>query len=268
VRAVSVHSDALVLTSGMWQTNAVALRDGSEAMLIDSPYFPEELEMLPGVLGQAGFEPDALIATHADFDHLLGRLAFPELALGVAELTAERLQREPGAAQRELRAEDARVYVSRPRPLSLGSVQALPVPGSLELGARELELHPAEGHTGDGLAVLAPAQELLVCGDYLSNVEIPTLGPGGSIDAYRATLARLAPLVERVQTVVPGHGSPLHRDDALRVLDEDMDYLDALEAGEPRPKLAEGRDDARQRELHAENLALVSSASGAGSSGV
>jgi glyoxylase-like metal-dependent hydrolase (beta-lactamase superfamily II) len=268
VRAVSVHPDALVLTSGMWQTNAVALRGGGEAMLVDSPYFPEELEMLPGVLAQAGFEPDALIATHADFDHLLGRLAFPELALGVADLTAERLRREPGAAQRELRDSDARFYVTRPRPLALGSVQALPAPGSVELGDAELELHPAEGHTGDGLAVLAPAQELLACGDYLSGVEVPTLGPGGSIDAYRATLARLAPLVERCATVVPGHGSPLDREAALRVLDEDMDYLDALERGEPRPRLPEGRDDGRQRELHEENLALVSSATGAGSSGV
>jgi glyoxylase-like metal-dependent hydrolase (beta-lactamase superfamily II) len=268
VRAVSVHPDALVITSGMWQTNAVALRAGGEAMLVDSPYFPEELEMLPGVLAQAGFEPDALIATHADFDHLLGRLAFSELALGVAELTAERLQREPGAAQRELRDADARYYVTRPRPLSLGSVQSLPAPGSLELGDTELELQPAEGHTGDGLAVLAPRQELLACGDYLSDVEIPTLGPGGSIDAYRATLARLAPLVERCATVVPGHGSPLDRDTALRVLDEDVDYLDALERGERRPRLPEARDGSRQRELHEENLALVSSGGGTGTSGV
>ena len=32
----------------MWQTNAVALRADGEAMLIDSPYFPDELEALPG----------------------------------------------------------------------------------------------------------------------------------------------------------------------------------------------------------------------------
>jgi len=257
VRAVSVHTDALVLTSGMWQTNAVALRSGSEAMLVDSPYFPDELELLPGVLAQAGFEPDGLIATHGDFDHLLGRLAFPGLALGVGELTAERLQREPGAAQRELRDADAEFYVTRPRPLALGSVQALPVPGSVELGDGELELHPAEGHTGDGLAVLAPDHGLLACGDYLSDVELPMISPGGSLAAYRATLARLGPLVERCETVVPGHGSPLERDAALRVLDEDVDYLDALERGDERPELPPGRDTGAQRKLHAENLAAV-----------
>jgi glyoxylase-like metal-dependent hydrolase (beta-lactamase superfamily II) len=257
VRAVSIHPQALVLTSRMWQTNAVALRAGEEAMLIDSPYFPDELDLLPGVLAQAGFEPDALIATHADFDHLLGRLAFPSLALGVGELTAERLAASPGAAQRDLRDADGEFYVVRPRPLSLGTVQALPVPGSVELGEEELELHPAEGHTADGMAVLAPWCWVLACGDYLSDVEIPTLNEGGSIDAYRATLARLAPLVERASTVVPGHGSPLPRDDALRVLDEDVEYLDALELGEERPRLPAGRDSRRQRELHAENLELM-----------
>ncbi|MEJ7789770.1 MAG: MBL fold metallo-hydrolase, partial [Thermoleophilaceae bacterium] len=85
MRAVSVHRDAIVVTSLLWQTTATAVRVGDEAMLIDSPYFPDELELLPAVLGQAGFTPTALLATHGDFDHVLGRLAFPELSLGVAE---------------------------------------------------------------------------------------------------------------------------------------------------------------------------------------
>jgi glyoxylase-like metal-dependent hydrolase (beta-lactamase superfamily II) len=100
VRAVSVDRDALIVTSRIWQTTATAVRAGGETLLIDSPYFPDEHELLPGVLGQAGLEPDALLATHADFDHMLGRLAFPELALGVGESTAERLRLSPGAVQR------------------------------------------------------------------------------------------------------------------------------------------------------------------------
>ena len=176
----------------------------------------------------------------------------------MGELTAERLRREPGAAQRELRDHDNEFYIARERPLSLGSVQALPVPGAVELGEAELELHAAEGHTGDGLAVLAPHHRVLACGDYLSDVELPTISPGGSLDAYRATLARFAPLLERAEIVVPGHGSALPRDEALRILDEDVDYLDALERGEERAALPEGRDTGAQRKLHAENLAAVS----------
>lgn len=255
MRAVSVHEDAIVVTSLLWRTNATALRAGGETMLVDSPYFPEELELLPTVLAQSGFEPAALLATHGDFDHLLGRLAFPDLSLGVAESTMARIREEPGAAQRELRDSDAEHYVARPRPLALGQTQSLPVPGKVGLGEEELELHPADGHAGDGMAILAPWLGVLVCGDYLSDVEIPLIAEEGSLEGYRSTLARLAPLVERAETVVPGHGSPHGREDALRLLDEDVDYLDALERGEERPRLPRGRDSGRQRAIHADNLA-------------
>ena len=49
--------------------------------------------------------------------------------MGVGEETVHRLRAEPGKAQLELRRADAEHYVERPRPLALGSVQPLPVPG-------------------------------------------------------------------------------------------------------------------------------------------
>jgi glyoxylase-like metal-dependent hydrolase (beta-lactamase superfamily II) len=241
----------------MWQTTATALRADGEAMLVDAPYFPDELEALPDVLGQAGFEPDALVATHGDFDHLLGRLAYPRLALGVAESTMLRVRAEPGAAQRELRRQDDELYVARPQPLALGALQALPVPGKLELGRTELELHPAEGHTEDGMTLFSAASGVLCCGDYLSDVELPTISPGGSLRDYRGTLGRLERLLSRAMVVVPGHGSPQERDRARRTLEEDLAYLEALERGEERPPLPSGRDTARQREIHAANLREV-----------
>ncbi len=257
MRAVSVHTDAIVVTSLFWQTNAIALRAGGEAMLVDSPYFPDELELLPGVLAQSGFEPNALLATHGDFDHLLGRMAFPGLALGVAESTMRRIRERPGEAQRELRDYDAAAYVERSKPLSLGEVQALPVPGVLELGDQELQLITAEGHTPDGMAIWAPWLRVLCTGDYLCPVEIPWIDAGGSIDDYRNTLARLAPLVEQADAVVPGHGAPQTSAAAARQIDDDLEYLDALERGDERPVLPKPRDTSRQREIHAANLARM-----------
>jgi glyoxylase-like metal-dependent hydrolase (beta-lactamase superfamily II) len=245
MRAVALGRDAIVVTSSIWQLNAVALRSGDEAVLIDSPYFPDELDMLPALLEQSGFSPSGLLATHADYDHVLGRLAFPGMALGVGEMTGERLRRDPGAVQRALRDADARHYVARAAPLALGQVQELPVPGKIELGEEELEAHPAEGHTADGTAYFARFAGVLAVGDYLSDVEIPMISPGGALDDYRATLARLAPLIEAAEHVVPGHGAVHDRDTALRILGEDGDYLDALERGEA--KLPKGRDSAEHR---------------------
>ncbi len=257
MRAVSIDADALVLTSRIWQTNATVLRSGAEALLVDSPYLPDEIELLPSLLTQAGFEVDALVATHADFDHLLGRLAFPDLALGVGESTALRLRAEPGAPQRALRESDGELYVRRPRPLSLGAIQSLPVPGRLELGSEELELHAAPGHTSDGTALFAPWLGVLVAGDYLSDVELPMISPGGSLTDYRATVGTLVELAARATTVVPGHGSTLDREAALAIGEADLAYLAALERGEQRPVLPKGRDGAHQRAIHEANLLQV-----------
>jgi glyoxylase-like metal-dependent hydrolase (beta-lactamase superfamily II) len=256
VRAIGVHEDVIVVESRVWRTTATAVRSGAEGFLIDSPVFPDELELLPALLEQANFPCSGLLATHGDWDHLLGRLAFPGSALGVAETTAARLRARPGAAQRALRDFDERHYVSRPAPLALGSIEALPVPGYCGLGDGELELHPADGHTVDGMAVWIPWAKVLICGDYLSPVEIPT--PEASIDGYLATLARLEPLVEQAEYVVPGHGGPIEGTAARALLLEDRDYLEALrERRAADAALPAARRDAEQRRLHAANLARL-----------
>jgi glyoxylase-like metal-dependent hydrolase (beta-lactamase superfamily II) len=258
VRALAVHADVIVLVSRVWQTTCTAARAGDEGFVIDSPVDPHELDALPDLLGQSGFPVSGLLATHADWDHLLGRLAFPEASLGCGESTEARLADEPGAAQRALRAFDEEQYIERGTPLGLGSIQALPVPGRLSLGdEHEIELHPAAGHTADGTAFWLPWASVLVCGDYLSPVEIPMISESGSLDVYTATLARLRPLVERSETVVPGHGAPLDRERAEKVLEADVAYLEALRREGAAAPLPPGRRTATQQRIHADNVARV-----------
>jgi glyoxylase-like metal-dependent hydrolase (beta-lactamase superfamily II) len=256
VRAVGLHADVVTATSRAYQTTCTLVRSAGEAFCIDSPVFPDELEIVPALAEQAGFSVVGLLATHADWDHLLGRYAFPEAPLGCAETTATRLVNEPGDAQRKLREYDEEFYVERPRPLSLPSAQRLPVPGKLDVGDRELELHPADGHTHDGMAVWIPWARVLVCGDYLSPVEIPMVG--GSVQAYLATLARLEPLVEEAEHVVPGHGGPIDGARAAAILREDRAYLQSLlDVGEAA-KLPLARRSPVQRKIHAANVARLS----------
>lgn len=255
MRVVGLHPDVLVATSRAWQTTCTIVRNGDECFVIDSPVFPDELEVLPAVLEHAGFQLTGLLATHADWDHLLGRLAFPGAALGVAETTAARLAAEPGAAARGLRAFDDEHYLDRPAPLSLGQVQPLPVPGHCEIGDRELELHPADGHTADGMAVWVDWARVLVCGDYISPIEVPAISDGGSRDAYIATLRRLEALVDAASYVVPGHGEVLDSVRAAAILREDLNYLAKL----PDAELPIARRSEAQRALHAANVQRVRS---------
>src|SRR3954471_4012354 len=203
MRAVGLHADVIAVTSRVFATGCVLVRHEGEAFCVDSPVFPDELEILPAIAAQAQFNVVALRTTHADWDHLLGGYAFPEAPLGAAESTAARLISAPGEAQRELREFDEEMYVERPRPLSLPGAQQLPVPGRVDVGERELELHPTGGHTADGMALWAPWAGVLVAGDYLSPVEIPMLSASGSVSQYLSTLRVLEPLVAEAEHVVP-----------------------------------------------------------------
>jgi glyoxylase-like metal-dependent hydrolase (beta-lactamase superfamily II) len=262
MRVLAVHEDLIVAVSAFWQTTATFVRAsgaseaeeaGAEGFLIDSPVLPEELEALPSLSDQAGFPVNGLLCTHGDWDHLLGRLAFPEASLGAGEPTVARLAAAPGEAQRKLRAFDDEHYIERRRPLGLAAIEPLPVPGRLGLGEHEIELHPAPGHVADGTAYWISWLSVLVCGDYLSPVEIPMLSAGGSAALYLQTLARLSGFVDRAATVVPGHGSPLSRAEAQRVLAEDVEYLETL-GSTGDAALPDRRRSAQQRRIHAENL--------------
>jgi glyoxylase-like metal-dependent hydrolase (beta-lactamase superfamily II) len=278
VRVVSLHADVLVATSRIWQTTCTIVRGaavtavgegnpvvvkiageaspGEETFVIDSPILPDELEILPALLEQARFPaPSGLLVTHADWDHLLGRLAFPEASIGCAHTTVERMRDTPGAPQRELRAFDERHYLRRAKPLALGAAQALDVPGRCEIGSRELALHQTEGHTADGMAISIGWAGVLVAGDYLSTVEIPVLGEGGSVASYLATLERMQPLVSSAEHVVPGHGPVLNSEHASAVLEEDVAYLNALREQGAAAALPDGRRTQAQRAIHAENVA-------------
>jgi glyoxylase-like metal-dependent hydrolase (beta-lactamase superfamily II) len=278
MRAVALHEDVIVFVSDVWQTTCTAVRGGDEGFVIDSPIYPEELRALPDVLEQAGFPVSGLLATHGDWDHLLGRLAYPGGALGAGESTVARLSTELGDAQRRLRAFDSEHYVPDRGALALGSLQALPVPGRLEVGsraptppsppegpaggtaltARELEMYQADGHTVDGSAYWMPWAHVLVCGDYLSPVEIPMIGRSGSLLAYRATLARLSGLVAQAEWVVPGHGAPLARGRAQEVLAEDDQYLAELQRDPGTARLPASRAGSpRQASIHDDNVAAV-----------
>jgi glyoxylase-like metal-dependent hydrolase (beta-lactamase superfamily II) len=278
VRARALHPDVIAVTSALLQVNCVLVRapggpqggaggpleivevapgePGAEAFVIDSPVLPEELELLSSVLDQAGFPaPSGLIATHADWDHVLAPLAFPDAPLGLAESSARRLAAEPGAAQRELRAFDEELYLERQRPLQLGALQALPVPGHCEIGEAQLDLHPTGGHTEDGMAIVVPWAGVLVTGDYLSPVEIPMLNEGGDARVYLQTLERLRPLLAAARHVVPGHGPPLEADRATAILAEDAAYLEDLIERGADAALPEGRRSPEMRRIHARNAA-------------
>jgi glyoxylase-like metal-dependent hydrolase (beta-lactamase superfamily II) len=238
VRTRPLPGGALLLTSALWQVNAIALPLGDEPVLVDSPVLPEELEALPALLRDAGLEPRALVATHAHFDHVLAPTAFPDLPLHVGASTLAALGDETA---QQLAESDAELYIDRARGLSPFRAEVL--------DDDRFEVVAADGHAADGIALFEPEAGILLAGDYLIEIEIPLISEAGSPEAYLATLDRLAPLVERAEVVVPGHGPALTRDRARELVDLDRRYVADLEGGPLR-----GPEDHRQHRLHADNL--------------
>ena len=130
---------------------------GGEAIVIDSP-------VLPG-RARAAADADAAGAVRADGPAGHARRLGPPARPPRVPRRGARLRGDdggpaapPSPAPRSASCAtfDDEHYVERPAPLSLGQVQTLPVPGHLEVGDAELELHPTEGHTADGMAIWIP----------------------------------------------------------------------------------------------------------------
>ena len=139
------------------------------------------------------------------------------------------VEREPARRLHELRLEP--VALGREREYASQAVESFEVAARGvevdprgEVGEQEVELHPADGHTPDGMALLVPWAGVLICGDYLSPVETPE-GHTADAAAYRATLERLRPLAAGAEWVVPGHGVPMASARALEILDDHLAKL-------------------------------------------
>ncbi len=250
MRSTVISSDIVVFTSAVWDTTCTAVRSGEETLLIDSPVFPEELAAMPRLLSEHGFSAQRvrLFNTHADWDHILGPLMFPNAPLWCGQSTADRLAADPHELAEMKRTFDEMFYVKRPEPLNLDRLEPLAVPGSVRLGELAIELVRADGHTIDGTAAVLRDARALAAGDYVSPVELPRLR--GPLQAHLDTLDRLETIIADVEIVIPGHGHAMKRDVALQVLAEDRRYLQELRDRGADASLPPGRDDGEQQRIH------------------
>ena len=188
------------------------VRSGEEAFCIDSPVLPGRARD-PARDRRAGAASRVvgLLATHADWDHLLGRYAFPEAPLGV------RRDDRGAAARRARRARSASCATStrsttssargrcrcrrrrrcRCRAAARSATQrARAAPGRRPHRRRDGDLDPVGARARVRRLPLAGRDPVAVA-------------RAARASAYLATLDRLEPLVEAAEHVVPGHGAPL-----------------------------------------------------------
>lgn len=250
MRLHRIASEVWVLTSRAWRTTCTVAGPGGR-IVIDGPVAPDDVTILA-----AAARPTDLIATHADWDHLLAPLAFPDARRHAGTATIARVRGGAGDLAHELATWDRTHGVAARRMPDWTTAAALVADGPVPTGAGPIQIIPAPGHTPDGLAILLGRSGVLVAGDYLSPIEIPAVDPGVGIPTYLATLTRLEAALRQAAIVVPGHGWPLGAARARAILEADRAYLEAL-ACEGDAQLPRSAGDPDQQRQHIANRAAA-----------
>lgn len=211
--------------SALWQTSSLLLAKDGEAVLVDPGVSAEEVRRIAARSEELGAAVVAVLATHADWDHVCGIAAFPEAEAAMGEASAARV--ESGKSWARIQEAAARFELEvagKPR-----VDRRLDVGKAHRVGPFTVETFPLQGHTADGVAYRIRELDLLVLGDYVSGVEFPFVSAPA---AYRATLAGLIDLLRRdpPARVVVGHGPEHTAAEALAIAEEDLDYLWRLHA--------------------------------------
>ena len=78
----------------------------------------------------------------------------------------------------------------------------------IDLGDRTVEVLRTPGHTPDSIVLLDRARGLLFTGDTYYSDQLYLWAPGTDLDAYRASIDRLAALHPNLKTLFPARGTP------------------------------------------------------------
>lgn len=244
-----ITEDISINTSQLWETNTGIIHGPEGAILVDPGVFTSELEAVAAAAGPiaAGF------CTHAHWDHILWHASFgPDTPRFASPETVALIQRERESSLKSLTSIEQqlnerghsdgseqwdRALLFREQPIAWG-------PG--EIAGVNVEIVPIPGHEDGQAALVLPDHGVAFVADALSDIETPSVSGGSrAIALYSHTLDRLQQVIDRVEWIVPGHGTPANRNEAQRRLDADSRYLETLvptvnaaPAGEGTKKLA------------------------------
>ena len=222
--AVDLRPGVIRYESALWETTALALHAGGDAVLVDPCISAPEIDAIKTDMSDRGLALRGLLITHADWDHVCGISAFPGVPAIMSRGSADRIA-SGQAAEEVVRhgGEEGLSWEGAPR------ADLVFDPGeALQVGPFTVETMALAGHTACGAGYRVRELDLLAVGDYLSAIEFPFVYV--STAAYRATLTALSDELARdpVAYVTPGHGRALNAGEALAIASADLAYLHAL----------------------------------------
>jgi glyoxylase-like metal-dependent hydrolase (beta-lactamase superfamily II) len=123
---------------------------------------------------------------------------------------------------------DPKAYATRPWKITAYTHDG----DRFDLGGRTLEVIATPGHTPDAISLIDRANGLLFTGDTYYPAPIWLFRPETDLDAYAASIRRLAALVPQVKVVIGAHNVPVASPTVLPRL---VTAFDAVRSGKIKP---------------------------------
>jgi glyoxylase-like metal-dependent hydrolase (beta-lactamase superfamily II) len=224
----------LIHQSDFVQTNAVVVQGWAGVLLIDSGVRGDEMTCLANDLRELGQPVVAGFSTHPHWDHLLwhARLGTaPRYGTARCAATIRARLSDPGAKARIAELIPPDIVEQVPLDL-LGLITGLPAEiEQIPWDGPRVRIIEHQAHAPGHAALLIEERGVLVAGDMLSDVLIPSLDLNNTADPiadYLAALRLLDGVADDVDVFIPGHGSVAGADQVRARIDQDRAYLQAL----------------------------------------
>ncbi|MCI0518462.1 MAG: MBL fold metallo-hydrolase [Woeseiaceae bacterium] len=160
--------------------------------------------------------PVIVLNSHTHYDHIGGNYQFKTIYALDTEYTKARAKGSSTADVAEFLSEgwvwkelppsfDAASY--RSQPFSISRIVA--EGDRIELGGRTLEILETPGHAPDSICLIDRENRLLFTGDTFYLAPLYTHIPGGNFDDYARSAARLAGLVDSIDSALTSHNVPV-----------------------------------------------------------
>lgn len=255
-----------IFESALYRTTCTLVQTPEMLLLVDPNWLPREVYRIRQFVQEIRQgRPLYLLFTHSDYDHILGRKAFPDATVIASHAFVWQSEKEKVLEQ--IRQFDEEYYLSRDYQIEYPAVDIeISEDGQvMELEGARLQFWLAPGHTADGLFTLVENNASWIAGDYLSNMEFPFISYSSL--AYERTLEKARYIIDEHQPalLIPGHGDATgDRTEMLRRCQESLEYIDklktAMESGVPFPEAALWQRYPHRRGLegpHRENVEFL-----------
>jgi glyoxylase-like metal-dependent hydrolase (beta-lactamase superfamily II) len=182
--------------------------------------------------------PVVVLNSHTHDDHVGGNWEFSTIYGMDTDFTRENARGSRVDAQAEITPDqicgalpqgfDSKAYATRPWKITAYTHDG----DRFDLGGRTLEVIATPGHTPDAISLIDRANGLLFTGDTYYPAPIWLFRPETDLDAYAASIRRLAALAPQVKVVIGAHNIPVASPTVLGRL---VVAFDEVRAGKIRP---------------------------------